>query len=39
MLLVLLLVAIAKGITFNKEVHSDDVKALCLNGAQSFVYV
>lgn len=35
----IVLVVMVKGITFNKEVHSDDAKALCLNGAQSFVYV
>lgn len=39
MLGLLVLVAAVKGITFDKEVHSDDAKALCLNGAQSFVYV
>lgn len=38
-LVLLVLVAAVQTIMFDKEVHSDDAKALCLNGAQSFVYV
>jgi hypothetical protein len=32
------LITVLQAVIFNKEVNSADPKALCLNGAQSFIY-
>lgn len=37
-LILFLTITLAQAVIFNKEVNSADAEALCLNGAQSFIY-